>query len=52
MPSSENEQALVKSALNGDEKAYKALFELHRQAIFHIAVKMVRNAEEAKDLVQ
>ena len=52
MPSSENEQTLVKSALNGDEKAYKALFELHRQAIFHIAVKMVRNTEEAKDLVQ
>jgi RNA polymerase sigma-70 factor (ECF subfamily) len=25
---------------------------MHRQSIFHIAVKIVRNAEEAKDLVQ
>ncbi|MEE8417097.1 MAG: sigma-70 family RNA polymerase sigma factor [candidate division Zixibacteria bacterium] len=52
MLSPDREQALVKSALAGDQKAYKALFELHRQAIFHIAVKIVRNAEEAKDLVQ
>jgi len=51
MPS-ESEQALVNSALNGDQKAYKALFEMYRQAIFHIAVKIVRNPEEANDLVQ
>ena len=43
---------LVKSALDGDQKAYKALFEMYRQAIFHIAVKIVRNPEEANDLVQ
>jgi RNA polymerase sigma-70 factor (ECF subfamily) len=45
-------EELVKSALTGDQKAYKALFEMYRQAIFHIAVKIVRNHEEANDLVQ
>jgi RNA polymerase sigma factor (sigma-70 family) len=48
----ESEQALVTSALNGDQKAYKALFEMYRQAIFHITVKIVRNPDEANDLVQ
>ncbi len=48
----ETEQALVTSALAGDQKAYKALFDMYRQAIFHIAVKIVRNPEEANDLVQ
>lgn len=43
---------LVRVALGGDQKAYKALFEMYRQAIFHIAVKIVRNPEEANDLVQ
>jgi RNA polymerase sigma-70 factor (ECF subfamily) len=51
MPS-ENDQELVKMALAGDQKAYKALFDMHRQSIFHIALKIVRNSEEAKDLVQ
>ncbi len=48
----ESEQALVNLALGGDQKAYKALFEMHRQAIFHITVKIVRNPDEANDLVQ
>jgi RNA polymerase sigma factor (sigma-70 family) len=48
----ESEQALVTSALAGDQKAYKALFEMYRQAIFHITVKIVRNPDEANDLVQ
>ena len=43
---------LVRAALGGDQKAYKALFEMYRHAIFHIAVKIVRNPEEANDLVQ
>ena len=47
-----DDQVLVRSALNGDQKAYQALFDMHRQAIFHIALKIVRNSEEAKDLVQ
>jgi len=38
--------------LAGDQKAYQVLFERHRQAIFHIAFKIVRDKEEARDLVQ
>jgi RNA polymerase sigma-70 factor (ECF subfamily) len=51
MPEGED-QALVESALAGNQKAYQQLFEMHRQAIFHVTVKIVKNTEEAKDLVQ
>ena len=46
------ESELVKQALDGDQKAYRILFENHKQAIYHIIVKIVRNNEEAQDLVQ
>jgi len=46
------ESELVKQALDGDQKAYRVLFENHKQAIYHIIVKIVRNNEEAQDLVQ
>lgn len=46
------EEALIKQALEGDQKAYSELFESHKQAIFHIIVKIVHNNEEAKDLLQ
>ena len=47
-----SEDILIRQALNGDQKAYQTLFEAHKQAIFHIIVKIVRNSEEAQDLVQ
>lgn len=47
-----SEESLIQQALEGDQKAYNELFESHKQAIFHIIVKIVRNNEEAKDLVQ
>lgn len=46
------EESLIKQAIAGDQKAYQELFESHKQAIFHIIVKIVRNTEEAQDLVQ
>jgi RNA polymerase sigma factor (sigma-70 family) len=48
----ESEDALIQQALGGDQKAYQLLFDAHKQAIFHIIVKIVRNDEEAQDLVQ
>jgi RNA polymerase sigma-W factor len=48
----EADESLIKSALKGDQRAYKTLLERHRHAIFHIAYKIVRNTEEAADLVQ
>jgi len=47
-----SEEALIKQALEGDQKAYQLLFEANKQAIYHIIVKIVRNTEEAQDLVQ
>jgi RNA polymerase sigma factor (sigma-70 family) len=47
-----SEDALIQQALGGDQKAYQLLFDAHKQAIFHIIVKIVRNDEEAQDLVQ
>jgi len=46
------DEVLIKNALQGDQRAYKKLLERHRHAIFHIAYKIVRNTEEAADLVQ
>jgi len=48
----DSEEALVKRALDGDQKAYQTIFEAYEQRIFHIIVKIVRNSEEAQDLVQ
>ena len=47
-----SEETLINQALTGDQKAYQTLFVAHRQAIFHIIMKIVRNNEEAQDLVQ
>lgn len=46
------DRTLIDSALSGDQSAYKGLMERHRQAIFHITLKIVRDSEVAADLVQ
>jgi len=46
------DRTLIDSALKGDQSAYKGLMERHRQAIFHITLKIVHDAEIAADLVQ
>jgi RNA polymerase sigma-70 factor (ECF subfamily) len=43
---------LIRRALEGDQKAYAALVERYRGALYHIVLKMVRRPEEAEDLVQ
>jgi RNA polymerase sigma factor (sigma-70 family) len=48
----EDDQILIKKALEGNESAYKTLLERHKDAVFHIIVKIVRSQEEARDLVQ
>ena len=48
----ETDEVLIRNALQGDQQAYRKLLERHRHAIFHIAFKIVRNSEEAADLVQ
>jgi RNA polymerase sigma factor (sigma-70 family) len=50
--SKEQEQSLITAALAGDQKAYQELFDQHRSSINHIIAKIVRNPDEARDLVQ
>ncbi len=48
----EQDDQLIADALHGDQKAYEALLARHNKAIFHVVMKIVRNREEAQDLVQ
>jgi RNA polymerase sigma-70 factor (ECF subfamily) len=48
----EQDDQLIASALQGDQKAYEALLARHKRAIYHVVLKIVRNREEAQDLVQ
>jgi RNA polymerase sigma-70 factor (ECF subfamily) len=46
------DEQLITKALTGDQRAYELLLVRHRKAIFHVVTKIVRNREEAQDLVQ
>ncbi|HKK20146.1 MAG TPA: sigma-70 family RNA polymerase sigma factor [candidate division Zixibacteria bacterium] len=48
----DNETALIEQALKGSQKAYETLAERHRQAVYHVIYKIVRDKETAHDLVQ
>jgi RNA polymerase sigma-70 factor (ECF subfamily) len=48
----EQDDRLIADALQGDQKAYEALLARHNKAIFHVVMKIVRNRDEAQDLVQ
>ncbi|MCK4574356.1 MAG: sigma-70 family RNA polymerase sigma factor [candidate division Zixibacteria bacterium] len=43
---------MIEAALNGSQKAYAELTTRHRQAVFHIIYKIVRDNETAHDLAQ
>ena len=44
--------SVVKRALNGDEKAYAEILEQYKGPLYGLILRMVRNKEEAEDLVQ
>ena len=48
----DDESAIIEQALAGSQRAYTALSNRHRQAVYHIVFKIVRNEETARDLVQ
>lgn len=48
----EDDQILIKKALAGNESAYRVLLNRHKEAIYRLIIKIVRNQEEARDLVQ
>lgn len=46
------DQELVREALVGDQAAYQHLLKRHQKKIFEVILKLIRNREEARDLVQ
>lgn len=50
--SSLEDDALVKRAIGGDEKAYKELVDKYQRAIYYHILKMIRDREQVEDLVQ
>jgi len=47
-----DDQALIKEALEGNQKAFKLLMERHKNAVQYIILKLVHNYDESLDLVQ
>ena len=47
-----DEITLIQAAREGDENAYRRLFEDNRQRIFGLAYRYVRNREDAEDILQ
>lgn len=48
----QDEVALIADALEGNQRAYTALTNKHKPAVYQIVFKIVRNKETANDLVQ
>lgn len=48
----DEEQLIIADALAGNQKAYALLVERHRQSLYHVINRIVRNSDVASDLVQ
>lgn len=51
-PADMNESDQIRSARNGDEYAFLAIYHRHRRAIFQFAWRMTRSQTGAEDIVQ
>lgn len=49
---SDTDNQLVKSALEGNQLAYKSLVEKHQKTIYNLMLRMMQNKEEASALTQ
>lgn len=47
-----DEQVLVEAAQQGDLAAFNSLIETHQQRAYHLALRIVRDAESAADVMQ
>ena len=47
-----DEQASIRLAQAGDQAAFRRLFESHRQRVFSLAYRYVRNQADAEDILQ
>lgn len=48
----ERERELVEGARRGDQQAYAALVEAHKQSLYHVALGILRSPSDAEDAVQ
>ena len=49
-PKAQRDLVLIQAALDGSAKAYEALLRSYRKSVYHIALRMVRNPDDADDL--
>jgi len=52
MVSSVTDQELVRRCLDGDTRAFDTLVNTHQRVLYNVAVRMVHDAEAARDIVQ
>jgi RNA polymerase sigma-70 factor, ECF subfamily len=52
MPSNLNDETLILTGLRGNDRALDTLFARHRRLLHSLAVRILRNHEEAEDAVQ
>ena len=49
-PKAQRDLVLIQAALDGSAKAYEALMRCYRKSVYHIALRMVRDPDDADDL--
>ena len=49
-PKAQRDLVLIQAALDGSAKAYEALLRSYRKSVYHIALRMVRDPNDADDL--
>tara|TARA_B100001245_G_C22793663_1_gene382768 strand:+ start:277 stop:837 length:561 start_codon:yes stop_codon:yes gene_type:complete len=47
-----NESEAIKGCISGNSKAFEILYNMHKQKVYSLCLRMVRNPEEAEDLTQ
>ncbi|MDZ7374203.1 MAG: sigma-70 family RNA polymerase sigma factor [candidate division KSB1 bacterium] len=48
----EKERERIRDAIAGDPKAFEWVIERYRSGLYHLVLRMVRNAQDAEDIVQ
>lgn len=51
-PKATSDTHLIRSAQQGDEAAFAALFNMHKRRVYSLCLRMTRDATEAEDLCQ
>ena len=49
-PTAQRDSVLIQAALDGSAKAYEALLRSYHKSVYHIALRMVRDPDDADDL--